>query len=225
MATQIPTTPFNDELYVKARKARLDNLFLHVDRAALKGKTVLDLGCGTGELGEAFVACGCNVISVDANPDYIEVVKARYPRRETHVLNLDALEAGRFHDIDIVLCFGLLYHLTRPTAFLGSLSMIADAIFLETVVADTEEAVYQLVAETGPDQAPGGQGCRPSRPWIEMVMSSHGYEVRDISSARANWGGEYPSIFDWEPRNDGVWMRGNTFLRKMFILERLPREP
>ena len=89
------------------------------------------------------------------------------------------------------------------------------------MVADTREAVYEQVEETGPDQASCGIGCRPSSSWIEMVMSSHGYEVRDISTGRANWGGEYPSIFDWEPKNDGAWVRGKTFLRKMFILERL----
>ena len=214
------TTPFDDELYVAARKARLDNLFHHVDPKALAGRTVLELGCGTGELGEAFAGFGCRVISVDVNPAYIDIVNQRYPRRETHVLDLEGFDADRFRDIDIVLCFGLLYHLERPTAFLRRLSTVADTVFLETVVADTDQAACEAVRETGPDQGHSGSGCRPSPAWIEMMMSSLGYEVRDISAGRANWGGEYPSVYDWEPRNDGAWMRGKAFLRKMFILER-----
>jgi cyclopropane fatty-acyl-phospholipid synthase-like methyltransferase len=49
---------FDGPVYVEARQARLRNLFAHIDPAALAGKRVLELGCGTGELGQAFVEHG-----------------------------------------------------------------------------------------------------------------------------------------------------------------------
>jgi hypothetical protein len=51
-------------------------------------------------------------------------------------------------------------------------------------------------------------------------MGHYGFDVRDISSGAANWGGGAPSVFDWTPLNDSAWMRDGAFLRKMLLCAR-----
>ncbi len=211
---------FEAESYIQARPARLRNLFAHVDPKTLAGKRVFEAGCGTGAMGEEFAKLGCRVVSVDASEQFIATLRKRFPGREAHVMDLERQDPSQLGAFDIVLCFGILYHLSRPTAFLAACARMAPEIYLETMVCDSEEAVYQVVPEEGPDQAISGFGCRPSLPWISMVMGHYGFDVRDISSGAANWGGGAPSVFDWTPLNDSAWMRDGAFLRKMLLCAR-----
>jgi len=213
-------TVFQSPVYLEARASRLRNLFHHVAPQTLRGRSVLETGCGTGEIGEEFVRLGCQVVSVDAVPQYVAELKRNYPNREAHVMDLDNWDPTPLGKFDIVVCFGLLYHLCRPTAFLAACARIAGDIFLETQVCDSEELSCYLVSEKGADQAFSPLGCRPTPGWIRLIMNHFGFEVRDISSPLANWGGISPSVFDWEPRNDGGLVRDGTYLRKMYICSR-----
>jgi SAM-dependent methyltransferase len=211
---------FEQEIYIQSRNSRLTNLFQHVDPWTLAGKRILDVGCGSGELGEEFVKLGCRVVSVDSRPEHIEILRAKFPEREASVIDLEAWDGSGLGSFDILLCFGTLYHISRPEAFLASCARIAPEIYLETMVCDSAEAKCLFVQEDGPDQATSGTGCRPSPSWIVAVMASHSFTTRDISSGLSNWAGGAPSIFDWAPRNDSSWMRDGAFLRKMFILSK-----
>lgn len=52
-------------------------------------ETILDLGCGTGELAEQIMQAGTNVYGVDASPSMIDAIKARGLKAE--VMSGDAL--------------------------------------------------------------------------------------------------------------------------------------
>ncbi|HTS24401.1 MAG TPA: class I SAM-dependent methyltransferase, partial [Bryobacteraceae bacterium] len=190
---------FDNPLYQAARESRLRNLFRCIDAGLLTGKRVLEVGCGTGELGQAFVAAGCRVLSVDGRPEYIEELGRRFPGRQALVMDLENWVPAQLGRFDMVLCFGLLYHLARPAEFLASCSRLAPELYLETVVSDAFEPVCPLVLEEGSDQACSGMGCRPSPAWLNQTLSGLGFEVNDISGADANWGGSVPSVFDWTP--------------------------
>ena len=215
---------FASPAYAEARQARLRNLFAHVDRASLAGKRVLELGCGAGDLGQAFVDLGCNVVSVDARPEHIAALRARYPSREVHLADLEQWDFSSLGRFDIILCFGVLYHLAAPREFLARCASTSQTIFLETIVTDSAQAVAPIEDEDGAapnsDQSFSGRGCRPSPAWIERTLQGLGFTVQDISTSLANWGGSYPSQFDWIPEGRGEWFRGRTRLRKMFICSR-----
>lgn len=214
---------FDSPLYVEARQARLRNLFTHVDPRSLAGRRVLELGCGTGELGQAFVELGATVVSVDARPAFVAELRARYPGREAHVGDLEAMDLGALGRFDAVLCFGLLYHLATPGDFLAACTRVADTLYLESVVLDSSAAVCPAADEAGEDQAFSLRGCRPSPSWIRETLARHGFCATDISSAAANWGGAAPSVFDWEIGESGSWMRGGYLLRRMFVCTRKAR--
>jgi SAM-dependent methyltransferase len=211
---------FDSPAYVEARQARLCNLFAHVDPAGLVGKRVLELGCATGELGQAFVEHGATVVSVDARQAHIAELRARYPDRQAHVADLETWDPGALGRFDAILCFGLLYHLAAPVDFLAACTRASDTIYLETVVVDASASICLPVDEAGDDQAFSLRGCRPSPSWIADTLARHRFSVRDISGAAANWGGAAPSIFDWRIEESGTWKRGECFLRKMFVCTR-----
>ena len=217
-----PAFIFDHPLYVAARQSRLRNLFQHLDVRRLSGKRILEPGCGTGELGQSFVDAGCNVVSVDARPEYVEEVHRRFPDREAYVMDLEHCDPTPLGSFDAVFCFGLLYHLSTPGEFLAACGRIAPELFLETVVSDSDKPDCPLLFEEGPDQAVSGRGCRPSPSWIREVLGGMGFVVNDISSGGANWSGDSPSVFDWTARNDGTWMRDGALIRKMFLCSRYP---
>lgn len=213
-------TIFDAPVYVEARQARLRNLFAHVNPASFTGKRVLELGCGTGELGQVLVECGATLVSVDARHAHIVELRSRYPNRQAHVADLETWDPAKLGRFDAVLCFGLLYHLSKPADFLGACTRAADTLYLETVVLDSSDSTCQSAEETGDDQAFSGRGCRPSPSWITNTLAHYGFSARDISTAAANWGGSAPSIFDWPVQDSGTSRRGESLLRKMFICSR-----
>jgi SAM-dependent methyltransferase len=213
---------FDEPVYQLARESRLRNLFLQVDPRSLSGQRMLELGCGTGELGQAFVEAGCHVVSVDCRREYIDEVSRRFPGRQAHVIDLENWDFALLGKFDVVLCFGVLYHLSAPAKFLAACADIAPKLYLETVTTDSAAAICPLVTEEGPDQAWSGRGCRPSPAWLDLTLRELGFEVQDISTGGANWGGSVPSVFDWAPLDDHLWQRDGASLRKMLICTRPP---
>jgi SAM-dependent methyltransferase len=214
---------FDSPVYVEAREARLRNLFAHVDPRGLAGRSVLELGCGTGELGQAFVEHGASVVSVDARPTFVAELRARYPGRLAHVGDLETMDLAALGRFDAILCFGLLYHLATPGEFLAACARVTDTLYLESVVLDSSAAACPIAHEAGEDQAFSLRGCRPSAAWIRETLAGHGFDVTDISGAAANWAGVAPSVFDWEIAETGSWMRGGYWLRRMFVCTRQAR--
>lgn len=210
---------FESGLYRESELTRLVNLFAHVDLERWRGLRVLEVGAGHGRLGDAFVELGFDVTSTDGRPENVEHMKAR--GRQAFVLDLDAEDAA-YGDYDLILAFGVLYHLARPERFLRACAERAQVLLLETCVTDAAEPVlYQVRERRGwgsEDQALLGHGSRPSPAWVEKICREAGFEsMRDISSPLANWS---TTCFDWEPRNDGRWHRDGSNLRRMWVLEK-----
>jgi trans-aconitate methyltransferase len=51
------------------------------------GERILDLGCGTGDLGKQIQEHGAEIIGIDASPDMIAKAKAKYPELDFSVAN------------------------------------------------------------------------------------------------------------------------------------------
>ncbi len=129
---------------VVSRATRLAGLFAAVDPGSLSGKTVLDLGCGHGHIGVRLEKFGAHVVFVDGRPENIASLKRKFPLRKAFVCDVTSPEVKRFGPRDIVLAFGILYHLADPYVFLTNCSELAPVLFLESQVVDSldEEVVY-----------------------------------------------------------------------------------
>jgi SAM-dependent methyltransferase len=86
----------------------------------VEGKTVLDLGCGSGESIPALQARGARVVGVDLSPDLIQLAKERV---DAYGISMASLQAGSAYEtgvptasVDVVFCMSLLHHLEIPRA-------------------------------------------------------------------------------------------------------------
>lgn len=196
------------------------NLFAHVDLARWRGMKVIEVGAGLGHIGDVLAQLGFDVTSTDGRAEYVERMRAR--GRKSFLLDLDRDGVDAAGDFDIVLAFGVLYHLADPARFIHGCGVRARVLLLETAVCDEREPVCHPWREAsgwrGKDQALRGLGCRPSPAWVEDRCRAAGFgAVRDISNPIANW---VIGRFDWEARGTGEWRRAGVNLRKMWVCEK-----
>ncbi|MER7004377.1 class I SAM-dependent methyltransferase [Dactylosporangium sp. NPDC000555] len=99
------------ERYDRARPSYPDALIERVV-AASPGRSVLDVGCGTGIVARRFQAAGCTVLGIDPDPRMAE--EARRRGLDVEVATIEAWEpAGRTFD---ALVAGQAWHWVNPVA-------------------------------------------------------------------------------------------------------------
>ena len=95
-------------------------------RANLKGKTILDVGCGGGLLAEAMTRCGARVTGLDLGRTTIEVARlhALESRLEIHYLNESAEQHATQHTghYDVITCLEMLEHVPDPAAVIQTIT-------------------------------------------------------------------------------------------------------
>ncbi len=125
----------------------------YIDRLAnLRGKRVLDVGCGGGLLSEAMAQCGAEVIGIDMGRAPLNV--ARLHRLESN-LEIDYRQAtpeqlaeeepGGF---DIVTCLEMLEHVPDPAAVIAACArLIRDdgRVFLSTINRNPKAYLFAVV--------------------------------------------------------------------------------
>jgi SAM-dependent methyltransferase len=80
----------------------------------VRGKTVLDLGCGTGENIVPLVKRGARVIGMDISPDLIALAERRLKEADSHAIVKvgSAYETGLpSASVDVIFCISLVHHL------------------------------------------------------------------------------------------------------------------
>jgi ubiquinone/menaquinone biosynthesis C-methylase UbiE len=80
----------------------------------VRGKTVLDLGCGTGENIVPLLQRGARVIGIDISPDSIAIARQRLHNAELEAsLSAGDAYATGFPDesVDVIFCMALIHHL------------------------------------------------------------------------------------------------------------------
>ena len=122
-------------------------------RAPLRGKRVLDVGCGGGILSEAMAALGADVTGIDAGKDALTVARLHLRQSDLRVdyrlgtAERFAAEApGRF---DVVACMELLEHVPDPGAIVaacGRLAAPGGQVFFATLNRNPKSFLFAIVA-------------------------------------------------------------------------------
>ncbi|MFC6354983.1 class I SAM-dependent methyltransferase [Luethyella okanaganae] len=119
-----PTSQYSSHLFDRdARNNSWSNLLRFIPR----GSRVLDVGCSSGNFGEALEQMNeCSVVGVDLNPDDIAV--ARQKISEAHVLDItDDTAPDILGTFDVIVFADVLEHLPDPRAALVKIrSMLRD---------------------------------------------------------------------------------------------------
>ena len=118
-------------------------------------RTAIDVGCGLGYFSAYLNSQGFQVLGVDGRQENVEEAQRRTPQVSFHTANLEdpaIRDLGRF---DLVLCFGLLYHLENPFLGIRHLRALASQLaLLESVIYPGDEPMMALVDE-GPCEDQG----------------------------------------------------------------------
>lgn len=143
-------TVFDQSQYVSFNKARID--FLDVLLETLKReyvlKTALDIGCGLGYFSNYLHDKKFDVIGVDARQKNILEARKRYPHLQFGEGDLQSKDLVKYGSFDLVLCFGLLYHLENPFLAIRNLSLISKRIVLiESMIDAGKQVSARLVSE------------------------------------------------------------------------------
>jgi len=168
-----PGVSFRSDDYLRHNARRLEHLAsLGID---VSGKRVLEVGAGIGDHSHYYIDRGCSLTITEGRPENVDHLRQRYglPIQQ---LDLDQPDSVAGAPYEVVHCYGLLYHLSRPAeaiAFLGR--QCSGVMFLETCVSFGDERAVNLVSEeaANPTQAVSGTGCRPTRPWVFSELQKH----------------------------------------------------
>lgn len=93
----------------------LDKRIAYLDRLAPAGGSVLDVGCGTGQLAGRLTGLGYRVVGVDPSEGMLDVMRVRAPAVEAVLGSGTALpfDSGRF---DLVVSVATMHHIAAAEA-------------------------------------------------------------------------------------------------------------
>jgi 2-polyprenyl-3-methyl-5-hydroxy-6-metoxy-1,4-benzoquinol methylase len=159
-------------------------------------RTAADLGCGAGYFSGVLQSLGFSVTVFDLQEENLRLCWARYPNVTFGKLDLDA-EApnGRY---DLVLLFGILYHLQSPLQTILRLKgAIGGVAIVETrVAAGNQMACYLFNEKFGPTHNLARVTAVPTFPALVNIFKHAGFEhvYRPIYQ---------PDHPEWRPEQNG----------------------
>lgn len=190
--------------YSSWQEKRVTAIRWHYGDEFFAGKTLLELGCGYGDIGAAFARLGARVTCSDAREEHLAVVRERWPEITTVRADLD--HEWPFRTFDVILHLGVLYHLEPTHQSLRRSCASCTHLVLETEVCDSSDPEAVLPAdESGYDQAFNGTGCRPTAQRIERLLTGESMAFERITDGRCNSGFH---VYDWPAQNTGVVTEG-----------------
>lgn len=158
-------------------QSRINCIKKYIDPEFFKNKTMFEVGCGNGIIGNLFYDMGCDVTSTDVRQEHITTTKSKYPNLKTAIFdcNTDALVTK----YDIILHWGTLYHLENIERHMSNILQFCDYIFLESEIIYSMDNDYITEYECGYDQSINNKGTIPSQSYVEKLLtkSNFNYEM------------------------------------------------
>lgn len=167
------------------------------DRAQLRGKKVVDVGCGGGILAESMARRGATVTGIDMGETAIEVAKLHALEAQVAVdyrhSSAEALAAEAPGQFDVVTCMEMLEHVPDPVAVVAACAALAKPgghVFFSSINRNPKAFLFAIVgAEYLLNMLPRGtheyaKFIRPSE--LEAWARPVGLGLRDISGMTYN---------------------------------------
>ena len=206
---------FNTKEYKVWRTKRVKKIENLYGDNFFEGISVLELGCGKGLIGNLLTKKGAKVTLTEGRQEYLEDIKKLNSSSE--VLYLDQnIEWNLRKKFDVVIHWGVLYHLDNWRQDLKCALKHGNLIFLESEVCDSDNCDFELKIQEFDyyDQSLNGIGSRPSANNIEKHLVQLGahfkrFDDKDLSSNH--------HIYDWKVKNTNRWKNG---LCRFWIIEK-----
>jgi len=121
-------------------------------RSSLKGKTVVDIGCGGGILAESMALRGANVLGIDMGKAPLSVASlhklesgAELDYQQITAEELADKEAGKY---DVVTCMEMLEHVPDPSSVIAACSKLVKPgghVFFSTINRNPKSYLFAIV--------------------------------------------------------------------------------
>jgi SAM-dependent methyltransferase len=199
------------EHYVEWRQKRFDRIVSKYGKEFFKDKTMLEVGCGFGDLGNMFYALGAKVICVDGREEHVKVLKKKYPHLSAYVADLNVgLGIKKF--FDIILHTGVLYHLEDYVQPIIDSCLRCNHLILETEVSDSVDPhfCWHVKEPSAGDQSLTGRGVKPSPYAVERVLKEQNFVYERIFDGLDC----HFHSYDWPEENDESYEDDKQLLRR-----------
>ena len=148
-------------------------------KLALRLETAVDAGCGTGFFAQTLAEMGLTVCGFDGRKENTGEARRRFPEipfETGDVENEEILSLGQF---DLVLSFGLLYHLENPLRAMRNLrALTGKCLFLESMCAPGEKPEFLLRDEPRvEDQSLTDLACYPTESSLVKMLYGTGFRA------------------------------------------------
>jgi SAM-dependent methyltransferase len=151
------------------------------------GKTVLDLGSGSGDIAAALARLGANVLCCDVRVENLKLINKNHPYLKTQLVNLET-EWPFTSRFDIVLSLGVICHLKNYENHIKNICSIADNIVLETEVYDSvllnKKPIYE--EKSIPYLSFYGEGSLLSTNYFQDQFALCGASFKRVDDAKIN---------------------------------------
>lgn len=191
----------------------------------IKNKSILEVACGLGDIGNYFrTTHNCSITFTEGRKEYLPIIRSKNPNSEIHQLNHEE-NWNLNKKFDIVINFGLLYHLYNWKQDLICSLNHTDILVLETEVADSDKPFfeYEFTDRNDYDQSitETRRVKRVSANHIEHVLEENNfsfvrYDDEDLNSTM--------HIYDWKvsgsSEKENLDPNNDTGRRRFWIAKR-----
>lgn len=159
---------------------------------SLEKKRVLDLACNAGFWSLCSIEAGCDyVLGIDYQQMHIEQANFVFEVKEVEKSRYDfvagdifATDFSRFGTFDVVLCPGLMYHITKPMELMEKISAVnTDVLMIDTRFAGIPGSAMRIHHESHEGEG-GGSSVDyplvmiPTREAVRDLAQQFGYNTR-----------------------------------------------
>lgn len=197
-------TPIHDLEWVNRHAQRKIYFFDPLVRllgGSLAGKRVLDLGCNAGFWSLCAAQSGCDyVLGIDGRQMHIDQANLVFRANEIHPASYNFVRGDIFdvlqHDIgtfDIVLCLGLLYHISKHMTLLEAISRLnTDLLVIDSYLSAKSGSVLEILHEPLDDPRNAVDRelvMNPTRRAVIEMAREFGYNVSVLQPAFSDYTG------------------------------------
>jgi SAM-dependent methyltransferase len=196
------STPIYRRDHVNRHEQRRRYFFdplLEVCGGTLAGRRVLDLGCNAGYWSLAAVDAGAEfVLGIDGRSEHVEqaelVFEAKDVDRSRYRFELGNIFEHGFHErFDVVLCLGLMYHISRPVALFETIAGVgAELVVIDTEIQPSNVSGFQVhqVSLENPMTAVDYEIVMyPSRQAVIDLATTFGFQIVALRPDMTDWEG------------------------------------
>ena len=192
-----------DPSYESWRLARLNKILEIYGIDFFRGRKILELGSGNGDIGAFLADLGADVLCLDGSIRNVNF--ARLKHRKLSGARFDKFnpeeDFSRFGRFDLIVHFGLLYRLRNVDEHLRCCFSMTDDVCMETVVLDsTDPQRIIYCGEPAAGDALDSAGSRPSPFYVERLAGENGFTVQRYFNSDLNSADYF--YYDWKHLNN-----------------------